>query len=52
MITGNKVTPTSTVLQARVMIYQPSQRPKEFEGQWMETSAIPSYELELVRPGG
>lgn len=37
MKTGNKVTPTSTVLQARVMVYQPSQRPRELEGEWMET---------------
>lgn len=37
MTTGNKVAPTSTVLQARVMIYQPSQRPVESKGQWMET---------------
>lgn len=35
--TGNAVTPTSTVLQARVMIYQPSQRPRNLEGQWLET---------------
>ncbi|WP_298052633.1 hypothetical protein [uncultured Paenalcaligenes sp.] len=38
MKTGNKVTPTSTALQARVMIYQPSQRPRERKGEWMETS--------------
>lgn len=37
MTTGNKVVPTSTALQARVMIYQPSQRPQECKGQWMET---------------
>ena len=35
---GNKVAPTSTVLQARVMIYQPSQRPRLIKGEWMETS--------------
>lgn len=38
MITGNKVTPTSTALQARVILYQPSQRPLALKGQWMETS--------------
>lgn len=38
MITGNQVAPTSTALQARVMIYQPSQRPRERAGQWMDTS--------------
>lgn len=38
MKTGNRVAPTSTALQARVMIYQPSQRPQERVGQWMETS--------------
>jgi len=37
MMTGNRVAPTSTALQARVMIYQPSQRPQERAGQWMET---------------
>ncbi|MGK9064606.1 hypothetical protein [Stutzerimonas chloritidismutans] len=37
MKTGNQVAPTSTVLQARVMIYQPSQRPRELAGQWMDT---------------
>lgn len=36
-ITGNQVAPTSTVLQARVMIYQPSQRPRNLEGKWLET---------------
>ena len=30
--------PTSTVLQSRLMIYQPSQRPKRIDGEWMETS--------------
>lgn len=38
MTTGNKVAPTSTVLQARVMIYQPTQRPREYKGKWIETS--------------
>ena len=28
MTTGNKVAPTSTAWQARVILYQPSQRPK------------------------
>ena len=37
MTTGNQVAPTSTTLQARVMIYQPSQRPRERTGQWIET---------------
>ena len=37
MRTGNQVAPTSTALQARVMIYQPSQRPQARMGQWMET---------------
>ncbi|MFH7587631.1 ABC transporter ATPase [Zobellella endophytica] len=37
MTTGNKVAPTSTALQARVMIYQPTQRPRERKGQWMDT---------------
>ena len=37
MTTGNQVAPTSTALQARVMIYQPSQRPQKRTGQWMET---------------
>ncbi len=38
MTTGNKVAPTSTAWQARVILYQPSQRPEEVKGQWMETS--------------
>ena len=37
MTTGNKVAPTSTVLQARVMIYQPSRKPVQRMGEWMET---------------
>lgn len=37
MKTGNQVVPTSTTLQGRVMIYQPSQRPQERKGQWMDT---------------
>ena len=35
---GNQVTPTSTALQARVMLFQPSQRPIERQGEWLETS--------------
>jgi hypothetical protein len=35
---GNVVTPTSTIAQARVMLYQPSQRPRHREGEWQETS--------------
>ncbi|TRX76399.1 ABC transporter ATPase [Pseudomonas mangiferae] len=38
MTIGNQVAPTSTALQARVMIYQPSQRPRERVGDWMDTS--------------
>ncbi len=38
MITGNEVTPTSTTLQARVMIFQPSIRPQLRVGEWIETS--------------
>ena len=37
MKTGNKVTPTSTALQARVVLYQPTQRPRERQGDWVET---------------
>ncbi len=37
MTTGKRDSPTSTVLLARLMIYQPSQRPKETFGEWMET---------------
>jgi len=37
MTPGNQVAPTSTALQARVMIYQPSQRPRERAGQWIDT---------------
>ncbi|MCU8035687.1 MULTISPECIES: hypothetical protein [unclassified Shewanella] len=37
-MTGNEVVPTSTVLQARVMLYQPSLRPKEMQGDWISTS--------------
>lgn len=33
-----KVTPTSTVTQARVRLYQPSQRPRLRSGDWVETS--------------
>ncbi|RCV86027.1 ABC transporter ATPase [Vreelandella rituensis] len=36
--TGNKVAPTTTVLQARVLIYQPSQRPRNRSGDWMQTN--------------
>lgn len=35
---GNAVTPTSTCSQARLMLYQPSQRPRLREGDWLETS--------------
>jgi hypothetical protein len=35
---NNEVTPTSTALQARVLLYQPSQRPRHREGDWIETS--------------
>lgn len=35
---GNAVTPTSTSAQARVMLYQPSQRPRLREGIWVDTS--------------
>ncbi len=37
-ITGNEVVPTSTVFQARVVIYQPSKKPLERKGQWIYTS--------------
>lgn len=37
MSTGNIVTPTSTIVQARIMLYQPSQRPKTRQGDWLET---------------
>ena len=35
---NGKVAPTSTCAQARVRLYQPSQRPSVREGDWMETS--------------
>lgn len=38
MMIGNKYAPTSTVLLARVMIFQPSQRPQESKREWMYTS--------------
>lgn len=38
MTGGNAVTPTSTTAQARVVLYQPSQRPRLREGDWAETS--------------
>ena len=38
MTGGNAVTPTSTSAQARVMLYQPSQRPRLRAGDWTETS--------------
>lgn len=38
MTTGNKVVPTSTIAQARIMLYQPSQRPRLREGDWHETT--------------
>lgn len=34
---GNQVTPTSTALQARVILFQPSQKPRAQKGQWVET---------------
>lgn len=36
--TGNAVAPTSTVLQARVLLFQASQRPRQRRGEWMQTS--------------
>ncbi|HAS6762871.1 TPA: ABC transporter ATPase [Vibrio parahaemolyticus] len=38
MTSGNKVAPTTTALQARVMIYQPSLRPEELKEHWIDTS--------------
>lgn len=38
MSAGNEVVPTSTSAQARVMLYQASQRPVMREGEWNETS--------------
>ena len=38
MMIGEKKLPTSTGLQPRVIIYQPSQRPIRMDGQWMVTS--------------
>lgn len=38
MNSGNLVTPTSTSIQARVMLYQPSQRPRLRSGEWIQTS--------------
>lgn len=35
---GNLVVPTSTAAQTRMMIYQPSQRPRYRKGEWMMTS--------------
>ena len=35
---GNAVTATSSCVQARVMLYQPSQRPRLKEGGWAETA--------------
>lgn len=37
MITGNEVAPTSTALQARVALFQPSQRPKMLDEQIIKT---------------
>jgi len=34
---GNQVTPTTTVLQARVVLFQPSQRPRNRRGDWVQT---------------
>lgn len=36
-MSGNKVVPTSTVLQARVVLFQPSQRPVNRRGDWVQT---------------
>ena len=38
MTTGNKVVPTSTVLQARVLLFQASQRPRYRQGNWVQTT--------------
>lgn len=38
MSSGNAVAPTSTSVQARVMLYQPSQRPRFRFGDWTETT--------------
>ena len=38
MSAGNEVAPTSTAIQARIMLYQPSQRPHYRDGDWIETS--------------
>jgi hypothetical protein len=38
MSNGKKVAPTSTTAQARIRLYQPSQRPSVQEGEWLETS--------------
>lgn len=35
---GNATTATSTIAMARVMLYQPSQRPLLRKGEWLETS--------------
>jgi len=35
---GNQVAPTSTTLQARVLLFQPSRRPQELVGEWIESS--------------
>lgn len=35
---GNSTTATSTIAMARVMLYQPSQRPQHREGDWTDTS--------------
>lgn len=35
---GNEVAPTSTAMQARVVLYQPSQRPEPRTGEWVETA--------------
>lgn len=34
---GNAVAPTSTVLQARIVLFQPSQRPHNRRGEWVKT---------------
>lgn len=37
MSNGNIVAPTTTCMQARVMLYQASQRPRERQGDWITT---------------
>lgn len=37
MTSGNQVVPTSTALQARVLLFQASQRPRYRRGEWLRT---------------